>query len=220
MRATTLTGRLVATARRFGSDDRGSAVIDMLPVFFALVIIVLMIFEIGIGFYLNLASQKAAQLGARSAIVHDPVHADVPDENQLFYANGSYGDACYQEGKPDACLDPGGPWVCDGASLGGACNQATFDAIIQDMRRADPNLDPARVTISYIYRRLGYAGGPFVPEVRVDLALGRYGFLAYVLGDGFESTVFSPEDTANPHEKLKLGRASASAFGEDLNSTN
>ena len=203
--------RAAASVTRFLRDDRGSVVIDFLPVFAAVFAIVVFIIEVGIGFYLNVAAQKAAQIGARAAVTHNPVHSGVPDVNRLFYANGRLGDACYQDSGADACLDPGGPWVCDGSGLAAECNPIVFNRIVRDMRRADANMAPDRVRVTYVYRRLGYAGGPFVPEVRVDVAHRHFGLFGPIFGM-ISFLAYDGEDG------VMLGRATSSAYGEDLNS--
>ena len=54
---------LRATLRRFAGDERGAVVVDQLPVLFLTMILVLLIFEIGLAYFLNLGTAKAAQLG-------------------------------------------------------------------------------------------------------------------------------------------------------------
>ncbi len=196
--------------RRFLRDETGAVVIDFLPVFIVLTIIVLMIFEIAISYYVLLGAEKAAKLGARIAATIEAVHDDVPQFNEVNYFFGREGDFCYQASGQDACVDPGGPWTCQGASLGGACNEDTFNKIVEDMRRTFPRLEADGVTISYAYRRLGIVGGPFVPEIEVSIEPQSFRFLTLILGTVTGSLI--EDDTA------VLGRVTASAFGEDLRS--
>ncbi len=196
--------------RSFLRDESGVVVIDFLPVFLALTLIVLMIFEIALSYYVLLGAEKAAKLGARVAATIEAVHADVPELNEVNYFFGRQGDFCYQPTGPDACIDPGGPWVCDGASLGGACNEVVFNQVVADMRRTFPRLEADGVTISYAYRRLGIVGGPFVPEIEVSIEPQSFRFLTLILGSLTGSLI--------ENDRAELGRVTASSFGEDLRS--
>ncbi|MEO1494653.1 MAG: hypothetical protein AAFV19_21095 [Pseudomonadota bacterium] len=202
--------RLRQTWRQFLRDEEGAVVVDFIPVFLALTVIVLMIFEIAISYYVLLGAEKAAKLGARVAATVEAVHGDVPQVNEVNYFFGRQGDFCYQPTGPDACTDPGGPWICDGSSLDGACNEDAFNRIIRDMRRTFPRLEADGVTISYAYRRLGIVGGPFVPEIEVSIEPESFRFLTLILGSVTGSLI--EKDAA------ELARVTASSFGEDLSS--
>lgn len=194
--------------RRFAGDERGAVVVDQLPVLFLTLILVLVIFEIGLAYFLNLGTAKAAQLGARVAVTLPALHPDVPMLNARRAGDVENGVWCHQPDGSDACADPGGPWVCDGASLGG-CDGLLFARIVADMRRSYPRLAPEDVVITYAYRRLGIVGGDFVPEVRVTVRAQSYAFLTLVLSDVVGA--FSEKDP------IVFAGASASAFGEHMN---
>ena len=192
---------------RFLRDERGAVVVDHLPVLFLLILIVMMIFEIGLAYFMNLGTAKAAQLGARIAVVVPPIHPDVPAVNQQNTGSARSGDTCFQASGVDACANPGGPWVCDGAALG-TCDAATFARITADMRRTYARLADEDVVITYAYRQLGVVDGPFVPEVNVSVRSQSYTFLTLILSDL----------TGMLAEKGPIGfaGASASAFGERM----
>lgn len=194
--------------RRFARDERGAVVVDQLPVLFLTMIIVLLIFEIGLAYFLNLGTAKAAQLGARVAVTLPAAHPDVPTLNAPRSGDVEAGAWCVQPDGSDACVDPGGPWVCDGASLGG-CDALVFERIVADMRRSYPRLAPEDVVVTYSYRRLGIVGGDFVPEVRVTVRAQSYAFLTIVL-----SEVAGALAEKDP---VVFAGASASAFGEHMN---
>ncbi len=153
---------------RFLRDEGGHATTDFVVVFLPVMLFVLTICELAIAFHFTSASQKSAQLGARLAAAQAPVHLDVWDKNQLDPANGAAGDACFQP-TGDACVDPGTVWVCDGANLDPRCDPAAFAGLVAELRRLYRSLSVRDVRISYVYRRLGVAGGPFVPEVAVTI---------------------------------------------------
>ncbi len=220
-----------AKFRSFLKDERGATTVEMIIIFLPLMILVLTIFEIGIAYHFTLTAQKAAQVGARFVVTRDPVHTGMPSANTIHYRYGAYGDACYQGGAigTDACLDPGGPWVCDGAALSAQCNSARFNDLLTEMQRLYPSITADDVTVGYYYHRLGYAGGPMVPEVRVTIKsrpspLQLLSFL----------DLFVTKDSSNPQrpkvemaaadeenwDTLTLRSVTASAFGEDLSSSN
>ena len=122
---------------RFLKDDSGATTVEMAVIFLPLMILVLTIFEIAIAYHFNLTAQKSAQLGARFLAARDPLHSQMPETNAVHYAYGSYLDMCYQGGgiATDACLDPGGPWICDGASLDASCDIGGFAEMMAEMQR-------------------------------------------------------------------------------------
>ena len=189
--------------RQFRDDDSGAVVIDYIPVFFLLIVLVLIVFEIGMAYFQTLSTQKAVQLGARVAAVIPPIHTSVPLTNARANPMGRMGLPCLNPGQADRCVNPGGPWVCRGADIasgggGGGCNTARFNIVVENMRRVFPQIEAKAVTVTYIYRRLGETGGPFVPEINVALVSHNYPFVIFG---------FSP---------VRHGAVSASAFGEDM----
>ena len=207
--------RLAKHIRRFARDDRGAVVIDHIPVFFCLVVIVLFIFEIGIAYFLNIRSHKAAQLGARIAATMPAVHGGVPDINARSNTLGRLGEPCFNPLGPSRCTNPGGPWICEGHSLGGSCDAVVFGQIVDEMRRTFPDLTDSAVRISYIYRELGEAGGPFIPEINVAIEPHEYQFVVFQLGAN------DPKNSSGGAELTNQGATrysgvSASAFAEDL----
>ena len=207
--------RLSNVIRHFGRDDRGAATIDYIPAFFAVIVVVLLIFEIGIAYFLNIRSHKAAQLGARVAATLPAVHNGVPSTNVRSNALGRMGEPCFNPIGTSRCVNPGGPWVCSGHSLGGNCDAVVFGKIVDDMRRTFPDLTDSAVTISYIYRELGEAGGPFIPEVNVAIEPHEYQFVIFQLG---RRDALNNEDGGEltSDGRTRYSGVSASAFAEDL----
>ena len=202
--------RVSPSLQRFWRDDRGAVVIDHIPVFFMTIILVLLIFEIGIAYFLNVRSHKAAQIGARVAAVLPPVHSGVPLVNSPATALGPLGEPCFNPNGANRCIDPVGPWVCRGSNLAGACDTALFGQIVSNMRRTFPDLDDGAVTISYIYRALGETGGPFVPEITVNIQPHEYQFAIF----GVDSA--TKKEQLTRHGGTRFSGVTASAFGEDM----
>lgn len=207
--------------RRFWNDERGGATIDFVPVFFALVIIVLLIFEIGMAYFMSIRTQKAAQLGARMAATLPPVQNAVPEFNVRSNSLGRLGEPCYNPNGASRCVNPGGPWICDGASLSN-CDGGIFNLIVAEMRRSHPTLDYRSVRVSYIYRELGDAGGRFIPEIVVSVDPQAYEFVVFQLAtyqrsyDGATgASSAGPYDIQTDPGRIYSG-ISASAYGEDM----
>ena len=92
--------------RRFLRNERGAVVIDHIPVFFALTIIVLFIIEIGLAQFLHLRAHKAVQLGARTAASLPAAIASVPTRNELLNESGGQNIPCYSSTGTDNCTIP------------------------------------------------------------------------------------------------------------------
>ncbi|MFK7945527.1 MAG: TadE/TadG family type IV pilus assembly protein [Paracoccaceae bacterium] len=208
--------RLNSIFRKFRTEERGAVVVDFIPVFFCMIVVVLVIFEIGIAYFLSLRAYKAAQLGARAATVVPAVHPDVPPTNVRVNPVGELGVPCLDPRTNPAssrCVDPGGPWVCNGANLGPcAANSDDFLLIVRDMQRTFPDLEPDEVTVSYIYRGLGETGGNFVPEVNVRIQAQAYRFVIFRLGSDQPGT--RPQQLVSA-PATRYGGVSASAFPDN-----
>lgn len=174
---------MISVLRRFRDDERGAVVIDHIPVFFALMIIVLFIIEVGIAHFLLIRSQKAVQLGARIAATLPPAMSAVPTRNVGRNPSGGAHIPCYSGAGPSNCNDPGGPWQCRGSTCD-AFSGTVIALIVQEMQRVDASIVPEDVTLTYIYRELGNADGPFMPEINVALDEREYDFALLGLGRG------------------------------------
>lgn len=221
-----MTTRLTRLITRFVREERGAVVIDYIPVFIALTILVLLIIEIGIAHFLLLRSQKAAQLGARVAATLPAAAAGVPTTNvPAGGGTGGFNVPCYNAAgggiADDNCTDPGGPWTCTGT----VCDSGVMDVIVRDMQRTSPEISADDVTLTYVYRRLGYAGGPFVPEINVSIRKFQYDFALLSLGDGKPEDLDSGSGSVAhfelqadfvEHDATVYSAVSASAFGENM----
>ena len=198
-------------------------VIDHIPVFFALTVIVLFIVEVGVAHFLLIRAQKAVQLGARMAINLPPAMGGVPTANVGVTPSGGAHIPCYAGTGSSNCVDPGGPWQCKGATCD-AFSGTVMALIVQEMQRVDASIDPEEVTLTYIYRGLGNADGPFIPEINVALDERSYDFALISLGEGQAQDqpngvlVNFVADTVVDPMTIYSG-VSASMFGENLDSS-
>jgi TadE-like protein len=184
-------------------DQRGTTTVEfavIAPLFFVLF---LGIIELSLALYWWKTTEKAAQIGARYAIVRDLAASAVPATNARS-ATGVFGMACSDPSSP--CVGFADQ-VCDAGGAG--CDPAAFPEIVQRMEAIFPVIEPENVRITYRYTGLGYAGGPTIPAVTVELhdvpfRLGVLGLIGGLLG--------------NPRALTTLPPIHATLTGEDLSS--
>ncbi|HEX6978896.1 MAG TPA: TadE family protein [Alphaproteobacteria bacterium] len=176
------------------SDARATAVTEFVivaPLFLALVFGIL---EITLQLYYATAAEKAAQLGARLAVVVNPNGA-VPAINDRADPedSGLWGLPCYRD--PDPCAGFGDV-VCTGTACGGG-----FDLLLERMQAILPTITAANVTIRYSYVRLGFAGGQAFPAVTLTLSgltwpAGPFAAVRGLLGGPTKYDATMPDITA------------------------
>lgn len=145
---------------------RGGATTEFVVVFGPAFILLMFVVEVAIAYFFIESLEKAAVQGARLAAVAAPAATGLPTRNPLS-RSGAPGQPCSADSAP--CVAPSGSvWRCEGGTVG--CDGASFTLILSEMQRFVAALEPEHVTIVYTYDGLGYAGGPFVPIVSVEIA--------------------------------------------------
>jgi len=205
--------RLLAHIGRLAADRTAAVSVEYVILLLPLLALVFTSFQIALAYHFALTAQKAVEQGARIAVVRDAVHNGLPATN-AFTDNSKIGKACADPAETTApCVDPGGPWVCDGGSLGGTdCDETAFNQIYNEIARIAYLLEPEQVTITYSYVNLGFAGGPFTPLVEVEIQERPF-FLQFFFNLAFAGDGEGPE-------ALQLPGVAASGIAEDLSSTN
>lgn len=202
---------MIRQLRKFIRRDEGSAAIEYVALLLPLIALVFTSLQIALAYHFSLTAQKAVELGARIAAVRDAVHLGLPTRNELDQTSGlSVGAAC----GFGACVDPGGPWTCTGATIAtdANCDVAKFNEIRDEVSRLAYLLDDDDLSISYSYGLLGFADGPFVPIVEVAI-VERPFFLQF-----FFNLAFGGGDDES--FEVTLPSVAATAIAEDLSSTN
>jgi hypothetical protein len=141
------------------SDRRGTAVTEFVVVGPLFLAVFLGILEVSLQLYYAEAAEKAAQLGARTAIVVTPAAA-VPAINDRS-ASGQWGQPCAPTSDPCAGFAAA---ECTGAACGGA-----FAIVLARMQAVLPVVTAANVRLRYEYVAIGFAGGPAFPSVTLTL---------------------------------------------------
>lgn len=218
MRRASLSPRLpraaTAAARRSPEallrHEGGAVAVEMGLVGGIFFLVLLTLMELGHAFWQYNAAAKALHLGARIAVVSDPVAADLKGWSGLSGmieagdAMPSYARAC--SGRTSTCS--GGTF--DRAALEGILygpGNRSCPAASQSLPppcRVFPRLRPENLEVDYVHTGLGYAGRPGgpVPTITVRIANLTFDFVVLnrLLG-------LSP---------LRMDGMSATATGEDL----
>ena len=216
--------------RKLGCREEGGASVEFVAVMLFFVVIVFFSFEVAVAVFWNATAEKAAQIGARLAIVSDPAVAsqgcpgtpqpgtngdwpgtdgDPVPAGMLPLRNCRNGPASAIYGMP--CSTAGtchswGPVECVGGS-GGSCDAAGFAAIAQRVRSIFNLATDERITIRYEDTGLGFAGGPVIPLVTIEISNVPYDLLfASLLG----------RMTGTGTALVNMPTVSATLTGEDL----
>jgi Flp pilus assembly protein TadG len=199
---------IVAAGRHCGfiRDERAGATVEFVAVMPVFLLTAIFAMEVAIAILWVGTAEKAAQLGARLAVVSTrvvaattcPTVTGLPTTNCL--APGFvYGQQC----NIGACV----PFCTATANCTCTnCGTAEFTTIVTRMRGILSQIQAQNVSISYTYVGLGYAGGPVVPSVTVTISGVQMG--------GIMTAIFAKFVTG----LTTLPPVSVTLTGEDLSS--
>lgn len=169
--------------RRLLADRTGASLVEFSLVFPVFASVSLGTVDLGYLLYQWNAAAKATHLGARYAIVNDPVAKGLNDltaEWKLDKYAESMGLSCTDMSNgttAGVCPDPVTVRCVPSASSGScsgsyAFNETAFAAIFARMQIAYPGLKRENVRIEYVTSGLGFVGRPggLPVEVRVSIA--------------------------------------------------
>src|SRR5258706_5225674 len=116
----------------FIKDENAGATVEFIAVMGPYVLITFFIVEVIIAVLWIGTAEKAAQLGARLAVVSDAAATGVPSFNAKT-ASGGFGVNCSDASAP--CSASANPWsyACTGGT-GGSCNATAFNNIVKRIR--------------------------------------------------------------------------------------
>ena len=158
------------------NDRRGASAAEFALVLPLLILLLFGLIDAGRYMWQWNSAEKAAQAGARFAVVTDVVSTGLASYDYVGVGGLTQGDVI-----PATALDPvtcgnTGSCTCTGnCPTGFATRDANaFDRIVARMRLIDPLIQPADVSITYRGSGLGYAGDPngmdVAPLVKVNIA--------------------------------------------------
>jgi hypothetical protein len=148
--------------RRLLRDQRGGSLVEYafaIPMALALL---LAVFDFGHIYLRWILAEKATHHAARIAAVRPPICPGVPEINERADPNGAerFGAPC----AGGICVNPGAI-ACDGAG-----GDPTVDELFADIAPMLPgNPTPANLRFTYDFSGIGFLGGPYVPQVSVEL---------------------------------------------------
>lgn len=202
---------LILRTVRFLRDESGAAMVEFAMVSGVFFLMVFQIMDFGIFTSNNLMAEKSTQIAARIATVRPAACAGVPDRYSRGTASPAprFGTSC--SAVANVCAMPAT------ISCAGSAGNSTANEI---WTRIAPTM-PAGTQISnltFIYNadpNLGYLGGPYVPQVTVELNLPAFqlsfpiGALANLAGGGTGGFTGQPQyrlfSISLPGEDLAAG---------------
>ena len=171
---------------KFIGDDQGAAAVEFVAAMLFFIVIAFFIMEVGIIVFWISTAEKAAQIGVRLAIVSDPavMSAACPGDGapaltgMLMLQNcrqpsAIYGISCSEGACQPWPLDP---IVCEGGTSAN-CDAVGFAPIATRVRAIFNLATDEKITVLYEDSGLGYAGGPVIPLVTVQIADVEYDLL-------------------------------------------
>lgn len=194
--------------RSFLKDKSGGPTAEFAIVSFALFMTIFFVLELTLLFFNIMSAQAAANMGARVAIVSNPVDSAVPDTNVLTGANNIYGTSCGNVAAPCTAFST---VTCTGTE----CSETvSFNRILARVQQFLANVEAENVTLSYAYQGLGYAGGPVIPSVTLIISCVPYatGVLGGVLGSVITGKDINGSNCSGP----SLPTVSVTLTGEDM----
>jgi Flp pilus assembly protein TadG len=156
-------------------DVRGNALVESTIAIPILLLLVLGTIDATYMFYDWALANKAAYLGARSAIVSDPVATGIT----TFTYTSAAGPYCFDNTLASTGNCPSVPLTtCTGAASGGSCdnknyafNDTAFTNVFTPMRALFPRLQRQNVTVSYQTNGLGFVGETATPGLMSGLPM-------------------------------------------------
>jgi len=200
--------------RRLVGADQGGVTVEFVALLPSFLFLTFFVIEIFVAVLWIGTVEKAAQLGARLAIVSNKAVNNLPTDYPLRSTAYAYGQHC----SSGACGTNGTGFTsrqCAGGS-GGDCNGPEFTTIVNRMRGIASIIQASHVTIRYDYVGLGFAGGPIIPAVTVTVQGVPYGTVMTTILAGFMRLVTGNPSAGSPLTNLPT--ITASFTGEDLSS--
>jgi Flp pilus assembly protein TadG len=197
------------SVKRFWRDLAGSVLVEYTVVFPLFIVVVLGTVDVSYMLYEWSLANKAAYMGARKAVVSDPVASAVSSPAYSAAQLLNLGQSCFNAATGVANANcPSQNHVCTPAATGGACSNAgvwaenAFSPILTEMQRVFPRLVRQNVQISYQTNTLGFVGRPGGLPMHVTVSIQcmthRFFFLDALMGWIFTSPVGCPATPAGP----------------------
>lgn len=167
-------------------EERGSSAVEFAIVFMLLTVTTFGIFETSLLMLQWHRAEKATQMGARYAVVSPMAAPELADATGIG-GSAEAGTSCMDAmtgATLAACALSPDPVICQA----GGCNGYGFDgdafeAIVEEMRKALPEIDESNVVVEYRFVGLGFVGRPGGQPLAVTVRLQNMTFDLIVLDD-------------------------------------
>ena len=182
----------------FAREQVAAITVEFVVIMSFFVTITFFVLEIALAQFLWQTAEKTVQIGARLAVVSDPaVTAISSTTTNPLATGGAFGQPCPANcdvssltgcSSSTSCT-----WSCTytGGTAGAGCKATAINYIVTRMGQMYlPLRNPtSKITVTYTYTGLGYAGGPLTPTVTVTLSnvplnLGVISIVGNLMGTG------------------------------------
>jgi Flp pilus assembly protein TadG len=178
---------------RFTRDEDGAVLVEYTVVFPLFILLVFGLVDVTSMFAQFAAANKAAYMGARAAIVSDPIAQNINDEATLYTISSQLNDQCFNSTTGVAsseCPDNTVAYVCTSTGCtpntygfnSSAFTNANGTGIYDKMKRIYPSLQPGDVTVTYQFNGNGYYGMPGGLPVNVTVNIANKIYTFYFMG--------------------------------------
>jgi Flp pilus assembly protein TadG len=148
----------------FIRNDCASSGAEFALVLPALLLLLFGIIDVGRYMWTLNQDEKATQMGARYAVVSDPV-ADVINTDFVDYGIAGGDPVPTTTFNSAVCTSTGDCTVTGAVSSVKGRNSTAFTNIVTWMRKFDPAIQASNVKVTYQNVGLGFAGNPIPPDV-------------------------------------------------------
>lgn len=160
-------------ARSLMRDERGAGAAEFTLVLPLLLLLLFGVIDGGRFLWTYNHAEKATQMGARLAVVTDPVAQDLVDKDYVGVGGLASGDIIPASALGEVKCGNTGNCTCTASCPGLSRDAAAFTRIVTRMQSMDARIAPTNVEVVYRGSGLGYAGDPsgmdVVPLVTVRL---------------------------------------------------
>lgn len=213
---------MIWRTERFFCTEGGGASVEFVAVMPFFMLITFFVIEIAIAVFLIETAEKAGQIGARMAIVGTPAVTTancpvsgapsngLPLRNCRASSTVVYGTSC---SVASTCAT-WGPVECVGGTSGD-CSSDGFQAIANRIRSIFGRAADENITVRYEDSQLGYAGGPIIPLVTVEISNVDYDLFFPFLFERMRALANPGTDPA-PSVFTTMPTIATTLTGEDL----
>jgi Flp pilus assembly protein TadG len=205
---------------KFWKDTQGSVLVETTIVLPLFLLMVLGAVDASYMLYEWELANKAVYVGARTAVVSDPVDSGILATTATPQSSG-IGQPCYTLSTP-APLCPTATSTCTSDGTAATCSlnagsQPAFNTILTAMRQIFPRIAASNVTVTYATNGAGFMGDPSGLPMNVTVSLSCMTHQFYFV-NGLMQWVFAPPcpGLTGPSQGPSLGSFATTMQSEDM----